>query len=176
VHWLNPGAMNVRELACGDERAAGALHHHHRLSVARRAGLSPGVSLGPRWPVARLSFQLAGNSIESIYDLCEAVDWIEREIHEGFAIDFTGREYEPLLLRQGDTPGVNLRRRGEPARGEKMSYKIPMGPYHPALEEPYKLDLICEGETVATPSCISASTSAASSIWPKRATTFRSSR
>jgi Ni,Fe-hydrogenase III large subunit len=30
-----------------------------------------------------------------------------------------------------------------------MSYKIPMGPYHPALEEPYKLDLICEGETVA---------------------------
>ena len=30
-----------------------------------------------------------------------------------------------------------------------MSYKIPMGPYHPALEEPYKLDLICEGETVS---------------------------
>ena len=54
-----------------------------------------------------------------------------------------------------------------------MSYKIPMGPYHPALEEPYKLDMICEGETVSTPSCISASTFAASSIWPKRATTFR---
>lgn len=29
-----------------------------------------------------------------------------------------------------------------------MSYKMPMGPYHPALEEPYKLDMICEGETV----------------------------
>ena len=29
-----------------------------------------------------------------------------------------------------------------------MSYRIPMGPYHPALEEPYKLDLVCEGETV----------------------------
>jgi len=29
-----------------------------------------------------------------------------------------------------------------------MSYKIPMGPYHPALEEPYKLDMICTGETV----------------------------
>jgi Ni,Fe-hydrogenase III large subunit len=29
-----------------------------------------------------------------------------------------------------------------------MSYKIPIGPYHPALEEPYKLDLVCEGETV----------------------------
>jgi Ni,Fe-hydrogenase III large subunit len=30
-----------------------------------------------------------------------------------------------------------------------MSYKIPMGPYHPALEEPYKLDMICDGETVS---------------------------
>ena len=29
-----------------------------------------------------------------------------------------------------------------------MSYKIPMGPYHPALEEPYKLDMSCKGETV----------------------------
>jgi len=29
-----------------------------------------------------------------------------------------------------------------------VSYKIPMGPYHPGLEEPYKLDMICEGETV----------------------------
>jgi Ni,Fe-hydrogenase III large subunit len=29
-----------------------------------------------------------------------------------------------------------------------MSYQIPIGPFHPALEEPYKLDLTCEGETV----------------------------
>jgi hypothetical protein len=54
-------------------------------------------------------FQLEGKSMESIYDLCEAVDWIEREIHEGFAIDFVGRAYEPLLLREGQTAGVNLR-------------------------------------------------------------------
>jgi len=54
-------------------------------------------------------FQTIGNSIESIYDICEAADWIEREVHEGFAIEFTGREYEPLLLRKGDKPGVNLR-------------------------------------------------------------------
>ena len=47
-------------------------------------------------PAARLPFNLVGKSIDSIYDLCEAVDWIEREIHEEFAIDFTGREYEPL--------------------------------------------------------------------------------
>ena len=29
-----------------------------------------------------------------------------------------------------------------------MSYKMPMGPFHPGLEEPYKLEMICEGETV----------------------------
>ncbi len=29
-----------------------------------------------------------------------------------------------------------------------MAYKIPIGPYHPALEEPYKLTLTCQGETV----------------------------
>jgi Ni,Fe-hydrogenase III large subunit len=29
-----------------------------------------------------------------------------------------------------------------------MSYKIPIGPYHPALEEPYTLDLICEDEII----------------------------
>jgi Ni,Fe-hydrogenase III large subunit len=30
-----------------------------------------------------------------------------------------------------------------------MSFRIPIGPYHPALEEPYKLELTCNGETVA---------------------------
>jgi len=49
------------------------------------------------------------DSIESIYDLCEAVDWIEREVHEGFGVRFLGREYEPLLLRAGDSVGVNMR-------------------------------------------------------------------
>jgi Ni,Fe-hydrogenase III large subunit len=29
-----------------------------------------------------------------------------------------------------------------------VSYKIPIGPFHPALEEPFKLELTCEGETV----------------------------
>jgi Ni,Fe-hydrogenase III large subunit len=29
-----------------------------------------------------------------------------------------------------------------------MTYRIPIGPYHPALEEPYKIEVECEGETV----------------------------
>ncbi len=61
-----------------------------------------------------LPFIIAGNApegakIESIFDLCEAADWIEREIHEEYSIEFTGRAYEPLLLRKGDKTGVNLR-------------------------------------------------------------------
>lgn len=47
-------------------------------------------------------------SIDSIFDLCPAVDWIEREVHEEYAIDFAGRPYEPLLLKPGATIGVNL--------------------------------------------------------------------
>jgi len=54
-------------------------------------------------------FFAAGKTMPSIYDICEAADWIEREIREEYAIDFTGRAYEPLLLREGDKPGVNLR-------------------------------------------------------------------
>jgi Ni,Fe-hydrogenase III large subunit len=29
-----------------------------------------------------------------------------------------------------------------------MSYRMPMGPYHPGLEEPYKLEMVCDGEIV----------------------------
>jgi len=54
------------------------------------------------------SFSTAAKTVSSIYDICEAADWIEREIHEEYAIDFVGREYEPLLLRAGDRAGVNL--------------------------------------------------------------------
>lgn len=49
------------------------------------------------------------DKIDSIFDLCPAVDWIEREIYEGYAIEFAGRPYQPLLLREGFKPGVNLR-------------------------------------------------------------------
>ncbi len=29
-----------------------------------------------------------------------------------------------------------------------MTHRITIGPYHPALEEPYKLELTCQGEIV----------------------------
>ncbi|MGA2166576.1 MAG: NADH-quinone oxidoreductase subunit C [Terracidiphilus sp.] len=109
VHWLTPGAMTVRELA----QAMNALHARFITITAYQLPKDEGFRLEYHWDLdgqlLGFPFLLAGKSIDSIYDLCEAVDWIEREIHEGFAIDFLGREYEPLLLRQGDKPGVNLR-------------------------------------------------------------------
>jgi NADH:ubiquinone oxidoreductase subunit C len=109
VHWLEPGAMTVRELAA----AMNAVKARFITITAYQLPKDEGFRLEYHWDLdgqlLGFPFVLAGKSIESIYDLCEAVNWIEREIHEGFGIDFTGREYEPLLLRQGDTPGVNLR-------------------------------------------------------------------
>ena len=109
VLWLTTGALNVRDLA----KTMNALHARFVTITAYQLPGEEGLRLEYHWDLdgqlLGFPFLLAGNSIESIYDLCEAVDWIEREIHEGFAVDFLGREYEPLLLRQGETPGVNLR-------------------------------------------------------------------
>ena len=109
VHWLTLGATNVRELA----KAMNELHARFITITAYQLPKEEGFRLEYHWDLdGRLlgfSFLLTGNSIESIFDLCEGVDWIEREIHEEYSLDFQGREYEPLLLRQGDTSGVNLR-------------------------------------------------------------------
>ena len=109
VHWLTLGATNLRELA----KAMNELHARFITITAYQLPKEEGFRLEYHWDLdGRLlgfSFLLTGNSIESIFDLCEGVDWIEREIHEEYSLDFQGREYEPLLLRQGDTSGVNLR-------------------------------------------------------------------
>jgi hypothetical protein len=109
VYWFTYDGLGVRELA----KAMKAIQARFVTITAYELPKNEGFRLEYHWDVAgRLlgfTFNLAGNSIESIYDLCEAVDWIEREVQEEYGIEFTGREYEPLLLRQGDAPGVNLR-------------------------------------------------------------------
>jgi NADH:ubiquinone oxidoreductase subunit C len=109
THWLNPGAASVRQVA----QAMNAAGARFVTITAYELPGDTGFRLEYHWDLQGLllgvPFQIAGKSIESIYDLSEATDWIEREVHEGFAIDFTGREYEPLMLRPGDKPGVNLR-------------------------------------------------------------------
>ena len=113
VHWLSPGELKVRDLA----KAMNELRARFVTITAYQLPGEQGFRLEYHWDLdgclLGFPFLLAGDSLESakidsIYDLCEAVDWIEREVHEGFAVDFIGRECEPLLLRAGDRLGVNL--------------------------------------------------------------------
>jgi len=113
VHWLTPGPLSVRDLA----KAMNAVQARFITITAIELPGEEGFRLEYHWDLdgnlLGFPFTLPGKSIDSIYDLCEAVDWIEREIHEGYAIDFTGREYDPLLLRDGQKLGVNLRKEAE---------------------------------------------------------------
>jgi len=108
VHWLATRGLNVRQVAA----MMNSIHARFVTITAVELSGGQGIRLEYHWDLdgelLGFSFQVSGHSIESIYDLCEAVDWIEREVHEGFAVDFLGREYEPLLLRAGDKLGVNL--------------------------------------------------------------------
>ena len=120
THWLNPGALSVRDVAC-------AMNEAHARFVTITAYQLPGAEgfrLEYHWDLEGrllgIPFQIAGKTTESIVDIIEAADWIEREVYEGFAIVFTGRVFEPLMLREGDKPGVNLRVapvQDEPASG-----------------------------------------------------------
>jgi NADH:ubiquinone oxidoreductase subunit C len=107
--WLEPGEKSVRDVA----QAMNEVHARFITITAYQLLGDQGFCLEYHWDLngqlLGFAFRLASNSIESIFDICEAADWIEREIHEGFNLSFLGREYEPLQLRQGDTPGVNLR-------------------------------------------------------------------
>jgi NADH:ubiquinone oxidoreductase subunit C len=111
VWWMKRGdpSESVREVA----KAMNAVGARFITITAYQLPGAEGFKLEYHWDLeGRLlgfAFNIPGNTVESIFDLCEAADWIEREVHEGFGIDFSGREYEPLLLREGDTPGVNLR-------------------------------------------------------------------
>jgi len=109
VHWLESEGLKVRNLA----RTMNSFNARFVTITAYQLPAEQGIRLEYHWDLdgqlLGFPFLLEGLEIESIYDLCEAVDWIEREIHEGFAVNFVGRDYEPLLLREGDKLGVNLR-------------------------------------------------------------------
>ena len=55
-------------------------------------------------------------TLPSITSICPAADWIEREIHDYFAVNFAGRELPPLVLSEQDRPGIfswNFQWKGE---------------------------------------------------------------
>ena len=110
VFWYSDTGLNVREVA----RAMNAVNARFITITTYELPGDGGFRLEYHWDLMGhllgFTFPIPSNAIESIYDLCEAVDWIEREIHEEYRIDFTGREYEPLLLREGGVCGVNLQK------------------------------------------------------------------
>lgn len=47
------------------------------------------------------------DAVPTIANICSAADWIEREIHDYFAVRFIGREdLSALLIRPDDPPGM----------------------------------------------------------------------
>ena len=110
VFWYGNDGLQVRDVA----RAMNAVRARFITITTHELPSNGGFRLEYHWDLMGhlfgFTFPLSGNAIESIYDLCEAVDWIEREVHEEYRIDFTGREYEPLLLREGGVCGVNLQK------------------------------------------------------------------
>jgi hypothetical protein len=109
VHWLDPGTLTLRELSM----EMIACHARFITITAYQLPGNEGLRLEYHWDLSGLllgfPFKVTDNCIDSIFDLTAAVDWIEREIHEEYSLEFTGRDYEPLLLREGDKLGVNLR-------------------------------------------------------------------
>jgi NADH:ubiquinone oxidoreductase subunit C len=110
VHWYGDSNLNVRDVA----RAMNAIRARFITITTYELPANGGFRLEYHWDLMGhllgFTFPLASSTIESIYDLCEAADWIEREVHEEYRIDFSGREYEPLLLREGGVCGVNLQK------------------------------------------------------------------
>lgn len=108
VMWLTTGNLDLRELV----RVLNLAGARFVTITATELPRDQGFCLEYLWDLngqlLGFAFYPPGKTIPSIYDICEAADWIEREIHEEFAIEFTGRLYEPLLLRDNDRPGVNL--------------------------------------------------------------------
>jgi hypothetical protein len=111
--WLAPGALDVR-------RMVGVMRSHDARFITITAMQIPdeaAIRLDYHWDVdgelLTFSTRVKDNRIAAIGDICEAAGWIEREIHEYFAVDFVGQDYEPLLLRAGDALGVNLHKEDE---------------------------------------------------------------
>jgi hypothetical protein len=106
--WLAPENATPREIARSVLRQRGRFISITVTELPEHAGMRMDYHWDIDGKLVTFTFT-AENAVESVFDICPAADWIEREIHEYFAIDFCGRAYEPLFLRPGQKPGVNLR-------------------------------------------------------------------
>lgn len=109
VKWLAVGELDVRARAESQREKGARLITITAYELQAGEGFCLEYIYDQDGQVQGFSFHALVKVVPSIFDICEAADWIEREIHEEYGIDFSGRLYEPLLLREGDRTGVNLR-------------------------------------------------------------------
>jgi len=104
--WLAPESLDVRRMVSA-MLARGA---RFITITAMQLPEDEATRLDYHWDldgqVLTFTIKTADKVVPSICDLCPAADWIEREVHEYFAVEFEGRQYEPLLLREGESVGV----------------------------------------------------------------------
>jgi len=104
--WLVAPNLDVEKLT------AWMIAHQARfVTMTAQAGIGRECRMEYHWDIEGqlLTFvtQTHKGSIASISALCPAADWVEREVHDYFAVNFGGREdIPPLMLRPKDPPGI----------------------------------------------------------------------
>jgi hypothetical protein len=113
VTWFATGNLDLRKLAAFLTQAGARFITVTATPLPRNEGFCLDYMWDIDGQLLGFAFYLTEARTASIFDICEAADWIEREIHEEYEIEFIGRSYEPLLLRTGDRAGVNLHEVGK---------------------------------------------------------------
>jgi hypothetical protein len=108
--WIAPQTLDVREMT--SFMIAQSARFVTITSMEREGGET---RLDFHWDlkgtILTFSTTTRGNAAPSISGLCPGADWVEREIHEYYAVEFTGRDNnKPLMLRPGLEPGINRRK------------------------------------------------------------------
>jgi Ni,Fe-hydrogenase III component G len=104
--WVTVPDLNVENVA-----AWMAAHQARFVTITARPAAGRECCMEYHWDIEGqlLTFvtQTHKGSIASISALCPAADWVEREIHDYFSVDFLGRpDISPLMLRSDDRPGI----------------------------------------------------------------------
>ncbi len=104
--WITVPDLDVEKLA-----AWMAAHQARFVTITARPAAGRECRVEYHWDIEGqlLTFvtQTHEGSIASIHAICPAADWVEREVHDYFAVDFLGRaDTPPLMLRPKDHPGV----------------------------------------------------------------------
>lgn len=84
------------------------------ITLTVRPASDAGFRLIYHWDLAgallNIMTSVPGAATPSVADLLPAADWVERELHDYYAIEFLGRDETPaLMLRPGDDPGLFTR-------------------------------------------------------------------